>query len=62
MLISTYSSNIVESTSTPPLPPVSKFYQMLVRNRVRVWRTQWHIPTKMNFSETDQESIRVRES
>ena len=37
----------MESTSTPPLPlPVSKFYQMLVRNRVRVWRSRWYIPTK----------------
>ena len=30
-----------------PLPlPISKFYQMLVRNRVQVWRSQWHIATK----------------
>ena len=37
----------MESTSTSPLPlPVSKFYQMLVRNRVRIWRSWQHIPTK----------------
>ena len=37
----------MKSTSTPPLPlPVSKFCQMLARNRVRVWRSQRHIPTK----------------
>ena len=43
----TYPPNITESTSTPPLPlPVSKFYQMLVRNRIRVWRNQQYIPTK----------------
>ena len=29
-----------------PSPPISKFYQMLVRNRVGVWRSQRHIPTK----------------
>ena len=35
----------MESTSTPLLPlPISKFYQMLVRNRVRVWRNQWYMP------------------
>ena len=43
----TYPPNFMESTSTPPLPlPVSIFYQMLVRNRIRVWRNQWYIPTK----------------
>ena len=37
----------MESTSTPPLPlHISKFYQILVGNRVRVWRSQQHIPTK----------------
>ena len=36
-----------------PLPlRISKFCQILVGNRVRVWRSQWHIPSKYIMEST----------